>query len=177
MGKILKSWSGMRKYLEKEMLAESLKGRIRYNCTRYVGMDMDHIFEVYVDNKLVKQFSLETVNSYFLRMGISSDKDNNIKNTIGIRGYWSDFWSTMSKYPMCDRDEYTDDEFCDALAIYRNSKILDSIESDNPIVRMFAILDRRIGKRSLKEIKNKIGEQPEWLRFFYLLRIEAERVD
>ena len=123
MGKILKSWSGMRKYLEEDMLEESLKGRIRYNCTRYVGMDMDHIFEVYVDNKLVKQFSLETVNSYFLRMGISSDKDNNIKNTIGIREYWSDFWSTMSKYPMCDRDEYTDDEFCDALAIYRNSKI------------------------------------------------------
>ena len=123
MGKILKSWSGMRKYLEEDMLEESLKGRIRYNCTRYVGMDMDHIFEVYVDNKLVKQVSLETVNSYFLRMGISSDKDNNIENTIGIRGYWSDFWSTMSKYPMCDRDEYTDDEFCDALAIYRNSKI------------------------------------------------------
>ena len=35
MGKILGSWSGMRKYLESEMLAESLHGRIRYGCTSY----------------------------------------------------------------------------------------------------------------------------------------------
>ena len=30
MRKILGSWSGMRKYLEQDMIAESLKGRIRY---------------------------------------------------------------------------------------------------------------------------------------------------
>ena len=39
MGKALGSWSGMRKYLEQEMLADSLHGRIRYGCTSYVGMD------------------------------------------------------------------------------------------------------------------------------------------
>ena len=46
MGKILGSWSGMRKYLEQDMLANSLQGRIRYGCTTYVGMDGCHIFEV-----------------------------------------------------------------------------------------------------------------------------------
>lgn len=40
MGKILGSQSGMRKYLEQEMLAESLKGRVRYGCTAYPGMDV-----------------------------------------------------------------------------------------------------------------------------------------
>ena len=39
MSKILGSWSGMRKYLEQEMLAECLHGRVRYNCNSYVGMD------------------------------------------------------------------------------------------------------------------------------------------
>lgn len=38
MSKILGSWSATRKYLEKEMLAESLSGRVRYNCTAYPGM-------------------------------------------------------------------------------------------------------------------------------------------
>ena len=33
MGKILGSWSGMRKYLEQEMLASVLHGRVRYGCT------------------------------------------------------------------------------------------------------------------------------------------------
>ncbi|MEL7657927.1 MAG: hypothetical protein AAGU75_18695, partial [Bacillota bacterium] len=39
MAKAMGSWSGMRKYLESEMLASALKGRIRYSCTTYVGMD------------------------------------------------------------------------------------------------------------------------------------------
>ena len=61
------SWSGMRKYLEKEMLAPSLYGRVRYNCTAYVGMDGCHIYELYMDDNLTKQFSWETVNSYFIK--------------------------------------------------------------------------------------------------------------
>ena len=60
MAKVLGSWSGMRKYLEKEMLAESLSGRVRYNCTTYTGMDGCKIFEVVLDDKVHKQFSYET---------------------------------------------------------------------------------------------------------------------
>lgn len=64
MGKILASWSGMRKYLEQEMIADCLKGRVRYNCTTYTGMDGCRIFGIFIDKKLVKQFSWETVNTY-----------------------------------------------------------------------------------------------------------------
>ena len=163
MGKILGSWSGMRKYLEQEMLAESLRGRVRYNCTRYVGMDNCHIFEVYIDDKKVKKFSLETVNSYFIELGYS------VREKFG--GYWEDFLDNMDKYPMCERTEYTDEEFCEALEKYRNSDIQDSINSDNPIVRMFAVLDRRIGKRTIQSLK--ISEQPEWLQIFYQLRKDS----
>ena len=60
MGKALGSWSGMRKYLEQEMLAESLKDRIRYGCTAYVGMDGCRIFELVIDNEQIKRFSWET---------------------------------------------------------------------------------------------------------------------
>lgn len=76
MSKILGSWSGMRNYLEKEMLAECLRGRVRYNCTSYIGMDGCRIFEVYIDKKLVKQFSWETVNTYFIR--------NNYKKILNL---------------------------------------------------------------------------------------------
>jgi hypothetical protein len=51
MAKILGSWSGMRKYLEQEMIAESLRGRVRYGCTAYVGMDGCRIFEICIDGK------------------------------------------------------------------------------------------------------------------------------
>ena len=67
MSKVLGSWSGMRRYLEQDMLAECLHGRIRYGCTTYVGMDGCHIFEICVDGKQIKRFSWETVNSYFIK--------------------------------------------------------------------------------------------------------------
>ena len=41
---------------------------------------------------------------------------------------------------------------------------------------MFAILDRRVGKRTLERLKDLLNEQPEWLKPFYLLRFEAENL-
>lgn len=66
------------------------------------------------------------------------------------------------------RTEYTDEEFCNALEKYRNSDIHTSIFSDDPIVRMFAVLDRRLGKRSIEKLN--VWEQPLWLQPFYELR-------
>ena len=139
MGKILGSFSGMRKYLEKEMLADSLKNRIRYGCTRYVGMDGCHIFEVCIDGEQIKRFSWETVNSYFSKSGLTENK-----NPSGAGEYWSEFWTLFEKYPLESRTEYTDEEFCTALEEYRNQDVTKSIFSKNPLIRMFAILDRRI---------------------------------
>lgn len=171
MGKILGSWSGMRKYLEQEMLAESLNGRIRYGCTAYVGMDGCHIFEVCIDGKQVKRFSLETVNTYFIDNGYTQNK-----NPRDIDEYWAEFWPLLDKNPIEARTEYTDAEFCKALENYRNQDISESIASRDPLVRMFAILDRRIGKRTLIKINETIEDQPVWLKQFYQLRFDAEGI-
>lgn len=171
MGKILSSWSGMRKYLEQEMLAECLHGRVRYNCTSYVGMDGCHIFEIYIDNRLVKQFSWETVNTYFIKNGYKKNS-----NPVGIGEYWDGFWSLMDTVPMKSRPEYTDNEFCEALEKYRNQSIQDSMNSENPLERMFAVLDRRIGKRTLNNVKDSLEKQGEWLQLFYRLRLDSENI-
>ena len=171
MGKILGSWSGMRKYLEQEMLVDSLKSRIRYGCTRYVGMDTCHIFEVCIDGIQVKRFSWETVNTYFIKSGYTKNS-----NPSGIGEYWAEFWELLEKYPIDRRTEYTDEEFCEALDSYRKQDVQDSIRSSDPIVRMFAILDRRVGKRTLVKIKDEIETLPKWVKQFYDLRCEAEGI-
>ncbi len=165
MSKILGSWSGMRNYLEKEMLTESLIGRVRYSCTEYPGMDGLRIFEIFIDKKPVKRFSFETLNVYFTKNGFKSNKDNEL---------WSEFWTLKDKYSVNERTEYTDEEFCRALELYRSQDIKTSISSDNPLVRMFAVLDRRIGKRTICKLKEDIKNQPQWLQEFYNLRIYAE---
>lgn len=171
MRKILGSWSGMRKYLEKEMLADSLKGRVRYGCTSYAGMDGCYIFEICVDGKQIKRFSWETVNSYFLDQGYTDNK-----NPCGIGEYWAEFWTLLERYPLEARTEYTDEEFCAALEAYRNLDIQESIHASNPLIRMFAILDRRVGKRTLHRLKEEIDAQPQWLKQIYAIRFSADNI-
>ncbi|MFV0351136.1 MAG: hypothetical protein ACK5JF_02340 [Oscillospiraceae bacterium] len=168
MDKALGSWSGMRKYLEQEMIAAPLLGRVRYNCTSYVGMHGCRIFEIYIDSKLIKQFSWETVNTYFI--------ENGYKEKPNPSGYWDKFWWLVGSVPIQSRSEYTDNEFCDALKKYRNQAIKESINSNNPIERMFAILDRRIGKRTIVNINHSLDIQPEWLKFVYDLRFDSENI-
>ena len=169
MGKILGSWSGMRKYLEQEMLADSLHGRIRYGCTSYVGMDGCHVFEICIDGKQFKRFSLETVNTYFIDNGYTESR-----NTFGSREYWAEFWTLFDKYSITERAEYTDKEFCDALEQYRNQNIKNSIKSQNPLIKMFALLDKRVGKRTLEKLKQEFECQPQWLQQIYDLRYSAD---
>ena len=80
----------------------------------------------------------------------------------------------LDKYPVSERTEYTDNEFCDALEQYRNQEIQSSIQSSNPLVRMFAILDRRVGKRTLNRLREEIDAQPLWLQGLYRIRMDAE---
>ena len=171
MAKVLGSWSGMRRRLEDEWLADNLKRRIRYNCTTYVGMDGCHIFEIFVDGRLFKQFSLETLNTYFIQCGMKQNS-----NFYGKREYWEEFNALWLSIPPEQRTEYTDDEFCTALSKYGNQSISDSLDSGNPLERMFAILDRRVGRRTLQGLKPSLPEQPKWLASLYCLRLNAENM-
>lgn len=148
------SWKGMKKYLEKDMLCPKLRGRISYHCEVYPKFSKGSCcFIVLLDGEKVKTFGYYPSGS---RLGWSQD--------------------FPEKFPMADRDEYTDWEFSDALEAYRRQPIADSLASENPIQRMLAIVDRRVGKRTLQKLAESVQDQPEWLRIFYLARMEAESV-
>ena len=168
MGKALKSWSGMRRYLEKEMLALPLRGKVRYDCTTCVGMDGCRLFEVYLDGEIFKRFSWETVNSWFISEGLVEKPEKML-----MREYWTDFWPLLDRYPMNERTEYTDGEFAEALERYRQSDIRESLSSEDPIVKMFALLDRRTGRRTLEKLAGSIEAEPEWVRKVYEFRMQA----
>jgi len=161
----------MRKYLEEEMLAASLRGRVRYGCTSYAGMDGCRVFEIVIDGVTVKRFSWETVNTYFINKGYKENSD-----PYGKLEYWEEFHPLLQKYPMSERTEYTDEEFAYALEVYRNQDIQYSVLSEDSIVRMFAILDRRVGKRTLERIKENLYLEPAWLCEICKLRLGSEKM-
>lgn len=44
---------------------------------------------------------------------------------------------------------------------------------DDPIIRILAILDRRVGRRTLQKIRQQAPDLPPWVRQFYDLRLST----
>ena len=150
------SWSGMKKYLEQEMLCPALRGRVSYDLTRFRSAgDEGTVFTVCLDGQPVKQFGFQLAAKALREQGFD------------IRHAWD--------IPFDQRDKYTDDEFAKALKIYRNQPIGTSVNSENPIVRMFAMVDRRTGARTLARLRESLPSQPEWLKRLYEARMAAKK--
>lgn len=174
------SWSGIRKKLEEELICESLKGRIQYFITKYHHAHDDEArFALRVDNKEIlhanifkfyKQYNplckkrkeekeipkRRYENKRFINDKINSNVEDQVEEELREKGIFAVYSVT------------------DALDEYLHQSIELSINSKNPIVRMFAVMDRRIGKRRIKELVRVKEEQPKWLQYFYELRITAE---
>lgn len=165
---MMSSWNGMRGYLEGEILADSLKGRVRWECANLAGMNSISAFEVYVDDALAKRFSMETVACAACGPRAPGEKRD-------MKQFWEAYWAQKA-LPLEERNEFDDEDFSLALAEYRCLDAHEAITSDDPVVRMFAVLDRRIGKRTLERLAGTLEEQPAWLRPFYHLRMNAEQI-
>ena len=64
--------------------------------------------------------------------------------------------------------------FYAAFQEFDNQSIESSLESANQLVRIFAILDRRVGKRRLEAMWESLIREENILRDFYFLRLDAE---
>jgi len=164
-----RQWSKTRKRLEQDLLCEALRGRVRYFATRYRGAhDQTGRVCIVVDGKEILNMPYETEFKIWLEAdnrkvdgrppaGMSlQDLDNEVAAEFmqnGVLGPW---------------------QLHDALDEFFVSGIEESLQSLNPLVRMLAILDRRVGKRTLVKLKSTIEKQPAWLQYFYQLRFESE---
>lgn len=146
------SWSSIRKFLEQEYMCESLKGRIQYFVTRYPKLSDAHT------RVAVRFDGREILNSDFIKWRKASVEADNDDILIHISGGF---------------DSY---EFYKAFFIYQNKSIDESISCKDPLVRLFTIFDRRVGKRRLQKMFSEISLQPEWLQPLYHIRLTAEGI-
>lgn len=158
------TWSGIRKKLEKEYLADCLKGHIQYFATSYSKCpDHEGRAAIMLDGKEIIS------GSYFNNWVKASEFPHDEKYEKRMRCENAFMDDTALQLGVFDqRCLYR------AFEIFDNQSIEESLESDNLIVRIMAILDRRIGKRRLKTIGEKIEEQDLVFKEFYAIRVEAE---
>lgn len=158
------TWSGTRKKLEKEYLAESLRGRVQYYATAYSKSD-DHEGRaaIRVDGK-------EIVKGCYYNWFLKQDEfPKNETYESRIRHPFADMDDTALKLGIFDQKC-----FYAAFDEFDNQSIEESLKSEDQIVRIFAVLDRRLGKRRLERMKETIADEEETFRIFYMIRAQAE---
>ena len=175
------SWSSIRKKLEQDLLCEKLRGRVQYFRTLYRGAHDEYgRFAVRVDGEEVFRANPYNENNYFdLTEKIKQEREIPPREWTGKDELYDEENSEVEEEArMISVNDGIVDSFDIPRAIkkYLNQDIDVSLADENPIVRMFAILDRRVGKRKLREIADTALDQPEWLRKFYRLRLDAEGI-
>ena len=148
----MSSWSGIRKKLETEYLAPSLRGHIQYYATSY-SRSPDHEG----------------------RAAIRYDGKEIIKGCYYNNWIKADLFPKDEKYEKRMKEEFAFmDDTALRLGIFDQQSIEMSLKSENLIVRIFAVLDRRVGKRRLALMKETIAEEPDTFQEFYAIRLKAE---
>ncbi len=159
-----KSWSNLKKQMN-DLLCDSLKDKISYFYTNYHEVHNAYGRATINYNKK-EMVAFSWVEMYAQEQDVSRLYNEGKAVSYGEleKGKW------MTECKLCDAD------FIHSLTIFLKTDIAESIHSDNYLLRIFAYLDRRIGKRTLIKIKDEVEALPEWVLQFYRLRCEAEGI-
>jgi len=171
-----KSWSNMKKRAE-SYICDSLKGRIAYFFTSYhdvhnaygraaIRLDSKELIcfswiEMYHQEKEISEFLVEDPTVKF---------NSVLEKVEYIQDKCKPNWDKNCTY--CESD------FISAVQLFFHMPIKIALSSDNYIIKILAILDRRTGKRVLTSIieSGEYLEYPEWVQLFYKLRFESEGI-
>jgi hypothetical protein len=174
------SWSGVKKRLEEDLLCDSLKGRVKYFITKYKSShDESGRVAILVDGKEIIAGNIFNYYKGYREIEKKYKSELHVPRRVWNGKEIENDLENSEVEAYIDRirlDEGIFDvwQFTDALDEFLVSGIEDSLYSQNPLIRLFAILDRRVGKRTLKKIRETVKDQPEWLQYFYKLRLQAE---
>ena len=164
------TWTAMRKKLEETYLAESLRGRLTYFVTNYhrthdrdegrvaLRLDGAEILKSNFFDYYDKRWA-----AYQARKQAETDPDQSTA--------WTD--SALDAYAA---GEFYQRSFYRAFREFDGQSIAQSLVSENALVRMLALLDRRTGKRTLVRLRTHMQTEPQWLQMIWALRCSAEGI-
>lgn len=167
----MSTWSGIRNKLENEYLCPALRGHIQYFATSYrESPDKIGRAAILLDGVEVLQSSYyEYENNYWsryrtLRQEGAEENDSKVPFQLAHEGTLNDG---------CFDNAF----FYEAFHEFDNQSIEKSLVSENPLVRIFALLDRRLGRRRLLALAESMEQELDWVRAFYMIRMQADGAD
>lgn len=171
-------WSKTKKALM-DRTADCLKKRVRYNFEVYTTNKCKWwtetpVFYIYVDDKL---WFASNPNYYGKK---SEYLSKNVDNSLHGHEYWEAYekaephavdyassYGLMDIHPMMRHIH----EYLNVLSVK------ECLDGENYILKMLAVFDRRVGKRTIKKLIDNIPNEPEWFRKYIILRAENEGIN
>jgi len=175
-----KSWSNLKKQMN-NLLCDSLKGKISYFYTSYHEVHNAYgRATIQYEKKEIVAFSWDRQYEQVQDIKEQYKKMNNVPSMLvdyegSLNAYKvANIAATKEKWmPNCTLCET---DFLNSLTIYLKTDIATSLRSDNYLLRVFAYMDRRVGKRTLIKIKDDVENLPDWVKQFYRIRCEADGI-
>ena len=158
-----KSWSHLKKQMN-DLLCDSLKEKISYFYTSYHAVHNVYGRAAIRDNKK------ELAAFSWVEMCAQEQEVSQLYQKGKEVSYEEMQKKWMPECKLCDTD------FIHSLTIYLKTDIASALRSENYLLRVFAYMDRRVGKRTLIKIKDGVERLPDWVRQFYHIRCEAEGI-
>ena len=164
----MSTWSGIRNKLEHDYLCSALRGHIQYFATSYwESHDQTGRAAIRLDGVEV------------LRSNYYAYEQNYWNRYQALRGEGVGEDDPKAPFRMAHEGTLNDGcfdngFFYEAFHEFDNQNIEKSLVSENPLVRIFALLDRRLGKRRLLALEESMEQELDWVRTFYVIRIQAE---
>lgn len=158
MEKCYRSWKALKNQLE-ELLCAELKGHVTYFLTRYHRVHNSYgRAAILFDGKELVRFSW--VEMYERENGLSklyAEERYTEENISGLEKSWD------------ENGVYSDNDFLGAALEFTDMPIIEALQSENSIIKLLALMDRRVGKRTLQGLNSDAF--PEWAKPFYDLRV------
>ncbi len=160
-----KSWSNLKKQMN-DLLCDSLKKSISYFYTSYHEVHNAYGRAAIIYNKKeLAAFSWAEMYEQDRDISRLRQEDDTKSYNELLQEKW------MPECTLCEAN------FIDSVTVFLKTDIAVSLQSDNYLLRIFAYMDRRVGKRTLVKIRDDVEKLPEWVKQFYQIRCEAEGLD
>lgn len=164
-------WSKEKKHLEAR-LAESLIGKIEYNLEggRKTTWGATYKVEIRYNKKPLVKFG-EGIN-YKTNYYESLERAKLEEITWTKEESYMVFLKAQQR--LWDEETYTIDLFFMGMVEYLSLSIEDALKHDEWMIRLFAIMDKRLGKRRLLKLEKEINTYPKMLQIIYKIRMKEE---
>jgi len=190
-------WSKLKGQLE-GFICPSLKGRVEFWITSYrkahdrmgrayITVDGKEVVNMCTIKKEIAVYNAEK--ELKENENYSCDeydfKQDGIYELLRREGFSEDILSQIARNrnindiahkKVEEQDIFSQYDFLEAAKRFLNAPIEESLRSDDSIIKILALIDRRVGKRTLNMLKESINHESELVRYFYRLRCEAEQI-